>query len=115
MVNDHEMQKLPRIFFPPPCVYGAVEMEQRLNLIYLIYRTDRNATPLDAYCQIPFEFSAFCHILKSEVNPENLHLCKKLEKETGIRLVGLGPDSFAKRAFEFGTLANPDAGKGEQA
>jgi xylose isomerase len=51
----------------------------------------------------------------SEVNPENLHLYKKLEKETGIRLVGLGPDSFAKRAFEFGTLANPDARKREQA
>ena len=51
----------------------------------------------------------------SEVNPENLHLYKKLEKEAGIRLVGLGPDSFARKAFEFGTLANPDRKKREEA
>jgi xylose isomerase len=30
----------------------------------------------------------------SEVNDKNLHLYKQLEKEAGVRLVGLGPDSF---------------------
>jgi xylose isomerase len=42
-----------------------------------------------------------------EVNEENLHLYKQLEKETGIRLVGLGPHAFYSRAFEFGSLSNP--------
>jgi xylose isomerase len=51
----------------------------------------------------------------SEVNEGNLPLYKKLEKEAGIRLVGLGPDSFRGREFEFGTLSNPDRKKREQA
>jgi xylose isomerase len=51
----------------------------------------------------------------SEVNEENLHLYKKLEKESGIRLLGLGPDSFRSKEFEFGTLSNPDRKKREQA
>jgi xylose isomerase len=51
----------------------------------------------------------------SEVNEENLHLYKKLEKEAGIRLVGLGPDSFRGKDGEFGTLSNPDAGKRKRA
>ena len=51
----------------------------------------------------------------SEVNPENLHLYKKLEKESGIRLVQIGPDGFSRKAFEFGTLANPDKKKREEA
>jgi xylose isomerase len=51
----------------------------------------------------------------SEVNEENLHLYKKLEKEAGVRLAGLGPDSFRGREFEFGTLSNPDRRRREQA
>ncbi len=51
----------------------------------------------------------------SEVNEENLHLYKKLEKEAGIRLVGLGPNSFSRPEFEFGTLSNPDKKKRDQA
>ena len=51
----------------------------------------------------------------SEVNEENLHLYKKLENEAGVRLVGLGPDSFRGREFEFGTLSNPDRKRREQA
>ena len=47
----------------------------------------------------------------SEVNEENLHLYKKLEKEAGIRLVGIGPDSFRGKDGEFGTLSNPDPAK----
>jgi xylose isomerase len=51
----------------------------------------------------------------SEVNEENLHLYKKLEKEAGVRLVGLGPDSFRYADGEFGTLSNPDKKKREAA
>jgi xylose isomerase len=43
----------------------------------------------------------------SEVNEENLHLYQQLEKETGIKLVGLGPYFFRYRESEFGTLSNP--------
>jgi xylose isomerase len=45
----------------------------------------------------------------SEVNEENLHLYKQLEKEAGIKLVGLGPFFFRYRESEFGTLSNPYA------
>ena len=51
----------------------------------------------------------------TEVNEENLHLYKQLEKETGIRLIGLGPFSFFYKDFEFGTLSNPYKDKQEKA
>jgi xylose isomerase len=51
----------------------------------------------------------------SEVNEENLHLYKKLEQESGIKLVGLGPDSFRGKDGEFGTLSNPNKQKRERA
>jgi xylose isomerase len=51
----------------------------------------------------------------SEVNEENLHLYKKLEKDAGVRLVGVGPNSFWERRFEFGSLSNPDPKKREDA
>ncbi|OHD74243.1 MAG: xylose isomerase [Spirochaetes bacterium RBG_16_67_19] len=44
----------------------------------------------------------------SEVNEENLHLYKKLEQEAGVRLVGLGPNSFWLKESEFGSLSNPE-------
>jgi len=44
----------------------------------------------------------------AEVNFENLHLYKKLEKETGIRLVTVPFSHFYDRDFEFGSLSNPD-------
>jgi len=43
----------------------------------------------------------------SEVNEENLHLYKQLEKETGIKLINSGPYTFHSKDFEFGTLSNP--------
>lgn len=43
----------------------------------------------------------------SEVNEENLHLYQKLEQETGIKLIGVGPYTFYYREFEFGSLSNP--------
>ena len=51
----------------------------------------------------------------SEVNEENLSLYKKLEKEAGIRLLGVGPDSFRGKDGEFGTLSNPNAAKRKRA
>ena len=45
----------------------------------------------------------------TEVNEENLHLYQRLEKETGIRLVGIGAMMFNYSASEFGTLSNPYA------
>lgn len=43
-----------------------------------------------------------------EVNFENLDLYKKLEKESGIRLVGVPFSHFFDKDFEFGSLSNPD-------
>jgi xylose isomerase len=43
-----------------------------------------------------------------EVNFENLHLYKELEKKTGIRLVGVPFSHFFDKDFEFGSLSNPD-------
>lgn len=43
-----------------------------------------------------------------EVNFDNLHLYKELEKNSGIRLVGVPFSHFYGRDFEFGSLSNPD-------
>ncbi len=43
----------------------------------------------------------------TEINEENLSLYQQLEKETDIRVVGVGPFSFYYRDYEFGTLSNP--------
>ena len=42
-----------------------------------------------------------------EANEENLYLYKQLEREAGIRLIGIGPHIFWHRDFEFGSLSNP--------
>jgi xylose isomerase len=44
----------------------------------------------------------------NEINRDNLHLYKELEKETGIRLITAIPLLFWDRQFEFGSLSNPD-------
>ncbi|NLI70338.1 MAG: xylose isomerase [Firmicutes bacterium] len=44
-----------------------------------------------------------------EINEDNLHLYKQLEKDTGIRISGIGPHTFYNREYEFGTLSNPVA------
>ena len=44
----------------------------------------------------------------NEVNNENLHLYKSLEKETGIRLITAIPFLFYDRRYEWGSLSNPD-------
>ena len=44
----------------------------------------------------------------NEVNRDNIHLYKELEKETGIRLITVIPLLFWDRQFEFGSLSNPD-------
>ena len=44
----------------------------------------------------------------NEVNRENLHLYKALEKETGIRLITAIPFLFYDRRYEWGSLSNPD-------
>ena len=43
----------------------------------------------------------------NEVNEENLHLYKKLEEETGVRLVTIVPNLFYEAKFEFGSLSSP--------
>jgi xylose isomerase len=43
----------------------------------------------------------------NEVNLENIHLYKNLEKETGIKLITAIPLLFYDRRFEFGSLSNP--------
>ncbi|MCX5848599.1 MAG: TIM barrel protein, partial [Deltaproteobacteria bacterium] len=43
-----------------------------------------------------------------EVNFDNLHLYKDLEKKCGIRLVGAPFSHFFNKDFEFGSLSNPN-------
>lgn len=43
-----------------------------------------------------------------EVNEDNVHLYQQLEKDTGIRLVGIPFSHFYDPMFEFGSLSNPD-------
>ncbi len=43
-----------------------------------------------------------------EVNFDNLHLYRELEKKSGIRLVGVPFSHFFAKEFEFGSLSNPD-------
>ena len=43
----------------------------------------------------------------TEVNEDNYHLYQKLEKDTGIRLVGFGPALFYDKEFEWGALSSP--------
>ncbi|MFB3896580.1 MAG: TIM barrel protein [bacterium] len=43
-----------------------------------------------------------------EVNEDNYHLYQKLEKDTGIKLVGVPFSHFFDKVFEFGSLSNPD-------
>jgi xylose isomerase len=44
----------------------------------------------------------------AEVNPENLDLYKALEKNAGIKLVGVPFSHFFDKDFEFGSLSNPN-------
>src|SRR4030043_282767 len=44
----------------------------------------------------------------NEVNRENLHLYRGLEKETGVRLIPAIPFLFYDRRYEWGSLSNPD-------
>jgi len=44
----------------------------------------------------------------NEVNWDNLHIYKELQKDTGIRLITCIPMLFFDRQFEFGSLSNPD-------
>ncbi|MBM3213101.1 TIM barrel protein, partial [Candidatus Poribacteria bacterium] len=42
-----------------------------------------------------------------EVNDDNIHLYKQLERDTGIKLVGIGPMPFYEAQWEFGSLSSP--------
>jgi xylose isomerase len=44
-----------------------------------------------------------------EINEEYLPLYERLEKETGVRVVSIGPHTFYNKEHEFGTLSNPCA------
>ena len=44
----------------------------------------------------------------NEVNWDNLHLYKELEKETGIKLITAIPWLFYEKRYRFGSLSNPD-------
>src|SRR5579862_7024414 len=51
----------------------------------------------------------------SEVNEGNLGMYKKLEQQSGIKLIACGPDSFRDPDHEFGTLSNPNKKHREKA
>lgn len=42
-----------------------------------------------------------------EVNEDNIHLYQQLEKDTGIKLAGIGPMPFFESQWEFGSLSSP--------
>ena len=42
-----------------------------------------------------------------EVNEDNVNLYKKLEEETGIKLISCYPSIFYPKEYEFGSLSNP--------
>jgi xylulokinase len=44
----------------------------------------------------------------NEINFDNLHLYKNLERETGIKLVTVIPFLFYDRRYQYGSLSNPD-------
>ncbi|OHD59304.1 MAG: xylose isomerase [Spirochaetes bacterium GWF1_41_5] len=44
----------------------------------------------------------------AEINIDNLHLYKDLEKKSGIKLIGVPFSHFYEKDFEFGALSNPD-------
>jgi xylose isomerase len=50
-----------------------------------------------------------------EINEENLHLYKRLEKETGMRVVAIPFSHFFEPLFEFGSLSSPHAEAREKA
>jgi xylose isomerase len=50
-----------------------------------------------------------------EANEENLHLYKKCEKESGVKLISAGPWLFYSKDFEFGSLSNPIKSKRDKA
>jgi xylose isomerase len=43
----------------------------------------------------------------NEINEDNVHLYKELEKETGIRVVAIVPNLFFDAEFEWGSLSSP--------
>ncbi len=51
----------------------------------------------------------------NEINEENVDLYKSLEKETGIKVVGIPFAHFYDKKFEFGAMSNPNAEIREQA
>ena len=50
-----------------------------------------------------------------EANEENLHLYKKCEKESGVKLISAGPWIFYSKDFEFGSFSNPIKSKRDKA
>ncbi len=43
-----------------------------------------------------------------EINEDNIHLYKKLVKDTGLKIVGVPFSHFYDKSFEFGSLSNPN-------
>jgi xylose isomerase len=55
----------------------------------------------------PYGLSALEAHYPKEVNEDNVHLYKKLEEETGIRLITVIPGLFYDSEFEWGSLSSP--------
>jgi len=51
----------------------------------------------------------------SEINPDNLHLYRKLEEQAGIKVAAVPFSHFFDKKFEFGAMSNPDQAIREQA
>lgn len=68
-------------------------IEERLN--HLAEMKDLGITGVEAH-------------FPSEINYENVDLYKNLEKQTGIKVVGIPFSHFYDKQFEFGALSNPN-------
>jgi len=51
----------------------------------------------------------------NEINSENIDLYRRLQKETGIRVVTVVPNLFYEKNFELGSLSNPNPDKRKKA
>jgi len=54
-----------------------------------------------------YEIKAIEAHYPSEVNEDNYHLYKQLERQSGVKLLSCYPSIFYPRQFEFGSLSNP--------
>jgi len=73
--------------------YGeVVSIEQRIEMLYEL--AEYGVKAIEGH----YEW---------EITEENLPLYQKVQEKTGIRISQIGPNTFSKKEYEFGTLSHP--------